>query len=177
VSYEPATGKELWRVDAGFSFSNTTRPVAGGGLVIAGTSFPASLLRAIRPGGSGDVTATHVQWQHQRAVPKQSSPLLAGEELYLVADNGIASCLDPRSGAVHWTQRLPGGYSASPVFAEGRVYCFSEDGRTTVLRAGKEYEKLAENQLDGRTMASPAFVDQAIVLRTERNLYCIRAAY
>ena len=173
VSYEPATGKELWRVDTGASFSNSSRPVFGGVLLFAGTSYPASVLRAIRLDGSGDVTATHVQWQCQKAVPRLSSPLLAGEELYMVSDNGIASCLDARSGAVHWTQRLPGSYSASPVFAEGRVYYFAQDGKTTVTRAGKQYERLAENQLDGRVLASPAFVDHTILLRTERDLYCI----
>lgn len=173
VSYESATGKELWRVDTGGSFSNSTRPVFGGGLIFVGTSYSASVLRAIRPGGSGEVTATHVQWQCQKAVPKLSSPLLVGEELYMVADNGIASCLNARSGSVHWTQRLPGNYSASPVFAEGRIYYFAQDGKTTVLRAGKQFERLAENQLDGRVRASPAFVDHTILLRTERDLCCI----
>ena len=119
------------------------------------------------------MTATHVQWKYEKSVPRQSSPLLAGEELYMISDNGIASCLDARSGRVHWTQRLPGKYSASPVFARGRVYYFAEDGRTTVTRSGKQYEMLAENQLDGRVLASPAFVDHTILLRTERDLYCI----
>ena len=174
ASYEPATGKELWRVDTGGSFSNSSRPAFGAGLVFAGTSYSASALRAIRPDGSGDVTVTHVQWQQQRSIPKRSSPLLAGEELYLISDNGIATCLDARSGTVHWTQRLPGAYAASPVLAEGRIYYFAEDGRTTVARAGKQYDRLAENRLDGRILASPAFANQAIFLRTDSHLYCIR---
>jgi len=174
LSYEPATGKELWRVDTGNSYSNASRPVCGGGLVFVGTAFPGSVLRAIRPDGSGDVTTTHVQWQQQRSVPRQSSPLLVSEELYLVSDNGVASCLDARSGAVHWTELLPGSYAASPVFAEGRIYYFADNGKTTVARVGQQYVPLAENQVEGRVLASPAFVAPAILLRTDKHLYCIR---
>ena len=173
AAYEPGTGKELWRVDTGPSFSNSTRPVSDGNLVFAGTSYSASGMRAIRLGGSGDVTATHVLWKCQKAVPKLSSPLLAGDELYMVSDNGIASCLDVHNGNLLWTQRLPGGYTASPVFAQGRVYFFAQDGKTTVTRSGKQYERLAENQIDGRVQASPACVDHCIILRTEHHLYCI----
>lgn len=173
VSYEPVTGKELWRVDTGASFSNSLRPVFGCELIFAGTSYSASVMRAIRLDGNDDVTATHVQWQCPKGVPKIPSPLLVGDELYMVSDNGIASCLDSRTGTIHWTQRLPGSYSASPVYAEGRIYCFGQSGKTTILRAGKQHERLAENQLDGRVLASPAFVDHTILLRTERDLYCI----
>lgn len=175
VSYEPATGKELWRVDTGGTFSNVPRPVYGGGLVFAATSYGGSVLRAIRPDGQGDVTATHVAWQQARLVPKQSSPLLVGEELYLVADNGVASCLDASSGASHWSQRLPGTVLASPVATDGRIYFFGEAGTTTVVRPGKQFEQLAENHLDGRVLASPALVDQAIILRTATHLYKIRS--
>ncbi len=176
VSYEPATGKELWRVDTGGTFSNASRPAYGCGLVFAGTSYGGSVLRAISPDGRGDVTATHVRWQTQRAVPKQTSPLLVGDELYLVSDSGIVSCQDARSGVVHWSERLSGIYSASPVSADGRVYCFGEDGTTTVLRAGKQFERLAENRIEGRVLASPALVDQAILIRTATHLYCVGPA-
>jgi outer membrane protein assembly factor BamB len=175
VSYEPAIGKELWRVDTGNSFSNITRPVYGCGLVFAATSFGGSVLRAIRPDGQGDVTATHVAWQQTRMVPKHSSPLLVGDELYLVADNGVVSCLDARSGAINWSQRLPGTVLASPVAANGRIYFFGETGATTVVRPGKEFGRLAENHLDGRVLASPALVDQAVILRTATHLYKIQS--
>ncbi len=175
VSYELATGEELWRVDTGGTFSNVSRPVYGGALVFAATSYGGSVLRAIRPDGQGDVTATHVAWQQARLVPKQSSPLLVGEELYLVADTGVASCLDASSGASHWSQRLPGTVLASPVATDRRIYFFGEAGTTTVVRPGKQFEQLAENHLDGRVLASPALVDQAIILRTATHLYKIRS--
>lgn len=108
-------------------------------------------------------------------VPKQSSPLLVGEELYLVADTGVASCLDASSGASHWSQRLPGTVLASPVATDGRIYFFGEAGTTTVVRPGKQFEQLAENHLDGRVLASPALVDQAIILRIATHLYKIRS--
>ena len=98
-----------------------------------------------------------------------------GEELYLVADNGVASCLDARSGASHWSQRLPETVLASPVATDGRIYVFGEAGTTTVMRPGKQFEQLAENHLDGRVLASPALVDQAIILRTATHLYKIQS--
>jgi hypothetical protein len=171
VAYDPADGEELWRVDTGSTFSNASRPVYGQGLVFAGTAYGGSKLLAIRPGGGGDVTQTHVAWELRRGVPKRSSPLLVGRELYLVADNGIASCLDAASGQVHWTERLGGGYSASPVLAGGRIYFFAEDGTTTVIRPGTTFQLLAENRLDGRIMASPAFAGDAVFLRTDTHLW------
>ena len=98
---------------------------------------------------------------------------MVGDELYLVADNGIATCLDARTGNVHWTERLPGDFSASPVYADGRVYCLSEDGVTYVVTAGKEYELAATNDLAERALASPAVNDGAIFVRTESHLWRI----
>lgn len=171
AAYEPASGRELWRVDTGRTFSNIARPAYGCGLVFACTAYGGSVLSAIRPDGQGDVTATHVVWQQQRSVPKRSSPLVAGDELYLLSDQGIASCLDARTGAVHWSERLAGACSASPVHAAGRLYFFAEDGATVVVRPGRTFERLAENRLDGRVLASPAFVDRAILVRTDTHLY------
>ncbi len=173
ASYDPATGRELWRVDTGPTFSNSSRPVYGCGLVFCGTAYGGSYLLAIRPDGRGDVTSTHVAWQTQRSVPKRSSPLLVGDELYMVADNGIATCLDARSGEVHWTERLDGSFSAAPVHAAGRIYFFSESGTTTVIQPSKEFRRLAENSLDGRIMATAAFVDGSVFLRTDTHLYRI----
>jgi outer membrane protein assembly factor BamB len=173
VSYEPQTGRELWRIDTGGSFSNISRPVFGGGLLFAGTSYPNAVLRAIGTDGSGDVTATHVLWEQPRFVPRTPSPLLVDGQIYLIADNGIASCLDALTGKVQWTERVGGSYSASPVFADGRIYCFSENGRTTIIRSGRQYERLRENRLDGHILASPAFVNHTLVLRTDQYLYRI----
>jgi len=174
VSYAPATGRELWRVDTGPTFSTCSRPVSGCGLVFCCTYYGGQQLLAIRPDGGGDVTQSHVQWRTKRSVPKLSSPLVVGDKLYMVSGSGVASCLDARTGDVHWTERLGGAYSASPVHAGGRIYFFSEEGTTHVLRSGEEFASLGENSLNGRVISTPAFVDGVILLRTETHLYCIR---
>lgn len=173
VSYEPAGGKELWRVDTGSSFSNTARPVYGHGLVYVGTAFGGTRLLAIRLNGRGDVTTSHVAWEIKKQVPKRSSPLLVGDELFFVSDVGVATCVDARTGQIHWSERLSGAFSASPVFADGNIFLFGENGTTTVLRPEREFVKVAENSVDGRIMASPAVLDRSIILRTDNHLYRI----
>jgi outer membrane protein assembly factor BamB len=106
-------------------------------------------------------------------VPYTPSPLLVGEELYLVSDIGIATCLDAKTGEIRWQQRLGGNFSASPVFADGRIYFLNEEGMTTVLAPGKEFRRLATNSLDGWTFASMAISGGAIFLRSDSNLYRI----
>ena len=97
-----------------------------------------------------------------------------GEELYFVNDNGIASCVDARTGRECWRVRLGGNYSASPIYAGGRIYFLSEEGETVVIAPGKEFKKLAANQIDGRTLASMAVSNSSIFIRSETHLYCIR---
>jgi outer membrane protein assembly factor BamB len=174
VSYDPASGRELWRVDTGETFSNSSRPVYGQGLVFVCTAYGGSKMLAIRPDGQGDVTETHVAWELKRSIPKRSSPLLVGEQLYRVSDDGIASCVQARTGEIHWTQRLSGPHSASPLLAAGRIHFFGEDGTTTVVRPGTRYDPLAENRVNGRIMATPAVVDDEIFLRTDTHLYRVQ---
>jgi len=119
------------------------------------------------------VTRTHVAWTLRRGAPLTPSPLLVGEELYLVSDVGIASCLDAKTGAVRWQQRLGGNYSASPVFADGRIYFLAEEGVATVIAPGKEFRKLATSTLDGGMLASMAVSGGSMFIRTDRNLYRI----
>ena len=172
VSYDLKTGMELWSIDYD-GFSSVPRPVYAHGLVYITTGFYNPVLLAIRPDGRGNITETQVAWKYARGVPLTPSPLAAGEEIYIVSDNGIATCLDAKTGQELWRQRLPGTFSASPVWAEGRVYFLSENGEATVIKAGRSYEKLAVNQLDGRTLASPAIDGRAIYLRTDSHLYRI----
>ncbi|MHC4402688.1 MAG: PQQ-binding-like beta-propeller repeat protein [Planctomycetota bacterium] len=173
VSYDPDSGKAIWQVDTGGTFSNASRPVFGHGLVFVCTAFGGSRLLAIRVDAEGDVSDTHVAWQERKRVPKRSSPLLVGDELYTVSDEGVATCLDARTGRLHWTERLSGDCSASPVFAGGRIYFFSENGTTTVVRPGKQFAPLAENRIDERIMASVAIADRAFFLRSDSHLYRI----
>jgi outer membrane protein assembly factor BamB len=171
VAYEPLTGKEIWSVNYGDGYSNVPRPVYGHGLVFICSGFEQAVLLAVRPGGQGDVTDSHVAWTLKRSVPLTPSPLLVGEELYLVSDNGIASCLDAKTGKTHWQHRLGGNHSASPIFAEGRIYFLSEEGESVVIEPGKEFKKLATNRLDGQTLASMAVSGKAIFVRSSDNLY------
>jgi len=173
VSYEPDTGEPIWRVDTGRSFSNAARPVFGHGMVFICTAFGGTELFAVRVDGQGDVTDTHVAWVGRRQVPKRSSPLLVGDGLYMISDGGVATCMDARTGEIHWAERILGNCSASPVFADGRIYFFGEDGKTAVVRPGKEFVLLAENEIDGRIMASVAIADGALFLRSEKHLYRI----
>ena len=171
AAYDPQTGKEIWRVSYADGFSNVPRPVFGHGLVYITTGFQQPSLVAVRPDGSGDVTRTHIAWTLKRGAPLTPSPLLVGDELFVVNDGGIATCLDAKTGATHWVQRLGGAFSASPVFADGRIYFLSEEGTSTVLAPGKEFRKLAASRLDGEILASMAVAEQSIFIRTGSHLY------
>ena len=174
AAYDPQTGKEIWRVSYADGFSNVPRPVYGHGLVYIATGFQQPSLLAVRADGTGDVTKTHIAWTLRRAAPLTPSPLLVGDELYVVNDGGIATCLDATSGAPRWIQRLGGGdYSASPVLADGRIYFLSESGVATVIAPGKEFRRLATNTLDGDTLASMAIAAGSIFIRTDSHLYRI----
>jgi outer membrane protein assembly factor BamB len=171
IAYEPRTGRELWQVSYGDGFSNVPRPVYGNGLVFICTGFMQPSLLAVRVDGRGDVTKSHIAWTLKRGVSLTPSPLLLGEELYLISDNGIASCLDARSGTVHWQVRLGGNHSASPLYADGRIYFLSEEGESVVIAPGKEFKTLAKNQLDGQTLASMAVAGGSIFVRSQTHLY------
>lgn len=176
TAYEPRTGKEIWRVEYAEGYSNVPRPVYGHGLVYITTGLQHPSLLAIRPDGEGDVTGTHVAWRMERAVQVTPSPLLVGDELYLVSDLGVVTCLDAKTGQSHWQERLGGSFSASPVFADGRIYFMNETGVTTVIGPGKEFHRLATNSLeDAWTLASMAVSGGSIFIRSADYLYRIGA--
>jgi outer membrane protein assembly factor BamB len=174
--YDPRTGKELWRIEERTSHSGSTRPVAGHGLVFYPTGFATGQLLAIKPDGRGDVTGTHVVWRVTRGVPNKPSLVLADDLLFMVNDAGILSCLDATKGTEVWKARLEGSFSASPVLAGGRIYFFSEEGKTTVIEAGRAFKVLAENHLGDGFMASPAIDGGALILRSRTHLYRIESA-
>lgn len=174
-AYDPSTGKEIWRVRYDEGFSNVPRPVFAHGLVFIATGFQQPELLAVRPDGTGDVTKTHVAWTLKRGAPLTPSPIAVGDELYVVNDGGIATCIDARSGAIIWQQRLGGTYSASPVFADGRIYFLAEQGAVTVIAPGKQFRRLAVNVLDGGLLASMAISGGSLFLRTDTHLYRVTA--
>jgi len=124
----------------------------------------------------GDVTESHVVWHTSDAAPLNPSPILVGDELYYISDNGVASCLDAKSGELRWQERLEGNFSASPLFADGHLYFLNENGTTYVLEAGPEFKLLATNVLPGQTLASLAVAGESIYLRTDTLLYRIETA-
>lgn len=173
VAYEPRTGKELWQVRYGEGFSNVPRPVYGDGMVFICTGFQQPSLIAVHPDGKGDVTKSKVEWRLDRGVPLTPSPLLVGDELYLVTDNGIVTCVDAKTGKEYWRARVGGNHSASPIYADGRIYFLSEEGESVVLAPGRELKHLATNQIEGRTLASMAVAGGSIFIRSETHLYRI----
>ena len=173
VAYDPATGKELWKVYHG-GMNVAARPLLGQEQIYICTGDGPTQLLAVRTGGAGDVTKSHVAWKAIRGVPNRSTPLLLNDLLYLAGDrNGVATCLDPKTGTLVWQERLAGDFIASPVAAEGHVYFFNRDGAAFVLAAGRRAKVLARNQLDGGCMATPAIAGKALYLRTKTHLYRI----
>jgi outer membrane protein assembly factor BamB len=136
---------------------------------------------AIRPGKSGevlDVNGTNslsgglsMVWRSKRNVPKKPALVFLDGLLFGIDDNGVATCWDAANGDVVWNERIGGNYSASPVAADGRLYFCSEQGKTTVVAASREFRKLAENQLGDGFMASPAIVGNALILRSKSGVY------
>ncbi|MCE2861249.1 MAG: PQQ-binding-like beta-propeller repeat protein [Opitutaceae bacterium] len=173
-AYNLVDGRELWRVEERKHHSGTVRPVAGNGFVYTATGLARGELWAVRLGGKGVVTDTHVAWKVTRNVPNRPSPVLTGDLLFMVdQDGGVVTCLEAMTGKEVWKERLPGAgsYSSSPVLAEGRLYFFNENGHGTVIEAGRAFKVLAANKLDGGFMASPAVAGRALFVRSKTHLY------
>jgi len=174
-SYDLATGELLWG-SGGQSLGAIPIPAVGHGLVFATSGWRKDTLHAIKLGQRGDLTGTeNVAWSLTRGTPYVPSPMLWGEELYLLEDRSFFSCLGAIDGERHYLKhRLPGSpsFSASPVGAANRIYLLSERGKTVVLQRGKEFKVLAINELGEKFLASPAIVGSAIYLRGDKHLFC-----
>ena len=173
VAYDPRDGYEIWRVRYGDGFSNVPRPISGNGMVYVCTGYMQPQLWAIGLEGRGDVTSTHVKFKISKQVPTMPSPILVGDQLYFVSDQGVATSVDAVTGEVLWTHRLAGNYSSSPLFADGKLYFSSREGKTTILRPGREFTELSVNTLEGQLMASPAVLDESLLFRSQTHLYRI----
>jgi outer membrane protein assembly factor BamB len=171
AGYDVRTGQELWwsQYDG---YSVVPRPVIGHDMVFVSSSYDDAVFYGIQLGGKGNITGD-VRWTLSRGAPFNPSALIVGNEIYIVSDNGVASCLDARTGKSHWQQRIGGDFSASPFAAEGRIYLTNESGVTTVIEPGKRYRQIAKNEIDGRTLASLAPIDGGLFLRSDSHLYKI----
>ncbi|NLF67957.1 MAG: PQQ-binding-like beta-propeller repeat protein [Candidatus Anammoximicrobium sp.] len=174
MAYDPRTGEELWKV-CYRGWSMVARPLFGHGLVFFINDYERPELWAVRPDGRGEVTGSHVAWSIRRGMPRQPSFLLIGDLLHLVTDDGIVYAIDAQTGQEVWKERIDGSYSASPLYADGRMYFFNRDSVTTVIKPGRQFHVLAVNRLDReQMMASPAAVGKALFLRTRTHLYRIQ---
>jgi len=169
--FDLTTGERLWTVSSPGE-GVVPSVVAGDGLAFATSGFRQETILAVRLGGRGDVTPTHVTWRVTDAVPHVPSMLYVSPRLYSITDQGILNCLQGATGEVLWRQRLPGKYSASPVYADGNVYFLSEKGKATVLEEGPQFRIVAENDLGETCCASPAIAWGNLFLRTDKALYC-----
>ena len=176
IAYDPDTGGELWRC-GGNRFEVIPTPVVAAGLVFC-TSGRAGPTLAIRPGGSGDVTDTHVAWSTPRGSPFVPSPIVVGDYLYTINDmSSVVTCFEAATGEVLWQERLGRpmreGFSASPVAVDGKVFFTNDNGTTFVVRAGPEFELLHTNDIGASTLASPALVGGRWFIRTEVELLAV----
>ena len=171
-AYNVQDGQEQWHIRYS-GFSAVPRPVVWGELVYVVTDFANPHVLAVRLGGRGDITDTHLAWKHTHNGPSTPSPIVVGKLLYTVSDRGILSCLEATTGDLVWRERLGGTFCASPIASGGRIYFCDREGRTSVIESGRAFQRMALNRLDQGLMASPAAGGDALYLRTRDFLYCI----
>ncbi len=172
IAYAPEDGAELWRCRWGEGYSVTPRPIYHHGLIYASSGFDRATAYAIRPGESGDITDTHIEWTYTKTVPRESSFIIVGDEFYMNDDKGVLTCLDAKTGDVHYVERLSpeGGYSAAPVYASGHLFFTNGEGVTTVVKPGTTFEKISENRLDQYGLSSLCVLSDGFLHRTETQL-------
>jgi len=171
-AYDPTDGRELWKQAYGvLGFSIVPRPIVGHGMAFISTSFMQPELLAVKL-PTGDALP-EIAWRVKKSVPNIPSPILVGDEIVMVSDKGVATCLDADSGDVRFSERLGGNFCSSPLYADGRIWVGNREGQTFILTPGKEFHVEATNQLDGEIMATPIAVGPALFLRTDKAVYRI----
>lgn len=173
-AYDPRTGDELWHVRY-VGFSTVPAPVAAAGRLYLVTGFFGPEVMAVRMGGRGNVTASHLEWKYKGAVPETPSPLLIDDRLFLVSNKGVASAVDVATGERVWLKRLGGNFSASPITDGQHLFFFGEDGSTHVVSLADAPAIVSRNQLTGGHWASPAVSGDALFVRTGNALYRLQA--
>jgi outer membrane protein assembly factor BamB len=179
TGHDLGTGKELWRIGGFNPTNNPANRTIASSLVIGGYVFTPSTrgrpFIAFRAGGSGDITGKNELWTNELGADVPT-PTTDGKYIYVLNDRGFLNCLEPESGKVIYEgQRIElGTYSSSPLLADGKIYSTSEEGTTTVVKAGPQFEILGVSKLNDHTLASPVAVDNQIFLRTDEYLYCFQ---
>lgn len=168
---DPVTGTEIWKARYDQGYSVVPRPVFAHGMIFISTGYDKPVVLAIRADGTGDVTDTHIAWKLDKFAPHNPSMVVVGDELYLVADNGVLSCIDAKTGGIHYQERCTGPISASILYADGRLYLQDEKGLGVVVKPGKTFQVLAKNDLAERSLASYAVAGDDLIIRTEKSLW------
>ena len=170
--FDPNTGERIWSI---YSQGEgvTPSPVVGDGLLYTSSGFEAPTLRAIRLGGKGEVTNSHIAWEQKNGVAALASLLYVKPYLYSISRDNILHCLDAATGDIVWRERLTGTYSASPIYADGRIYILSAEGETLVLRPGAKYDEISRNDISDTCNASMAISQGNFYIRSAKKLYCI----
>jgi len=172
--FDTKTGERIWSI---YSQGEgvTPSPVIAEGMIFTSSGFEDPTIRAIQMGGKGDITETHIEWEQKKGVPVLASLLYVKPHLYTITRDNILHCIEAASGDVVWIQRLKGVHSASPVFADGKIYITSEDGVTIVIKPGDKYDEVARNDLEERCLASMAVSQGCFFIRSEKHLFCIES--
>ncbi len=178
--YDPATGKELWRL-GGSSKITAPTPISSDGLIlVASGRRPEAPIFAVRAGAQGDITAGgQVAWQKQQRGSYMPTPLIYSGLLYVLGNAGIFDCYDFKTGEEVYRERIPhqgSGFSGSPVASDGKIYLPSEDGEVFVVKAGRRFELLGRNEMGEPLMATPAIARGTLLIRTERHMWAVGAA-
>lgn len=169
--FDPASGRRLWSVRSEGE-GVVPSPVCGAGLVFTASGFGSPAIRAVRP-GDGAAKGPKTIWQEKRAVPMIPSMLYAKPYLFTISQEGFAQCLIAATGELVWRERVGGSYSASPIWADGKLYLLADNGDTTILDAGPKFRVLGRNAIGERCQASLAASAGQLFLRTEKHLFCI----
>jgi len=179
--YDPLTGKELWRFSDNDTQVKMQAPLIANDLIyITGGYPPGRAMYVFRPGATGDIslkagedTNAFLAWRTSKGSPYTPTPIVYGDQFYVLADNGVLSSYDAKTGEVIYQQRLPTSFSASPVAADGKLYLASEDGDVFVVKAGRQYELLSKNVMGQPLMATPAITQGMLILRGDKAIYAI----
>jgi outer membrane protein assembly factor BamB len=178
ISYNPEDGKEIWRFLYGEGYSVVPRPLYYDGKIYVCSGFNRAILYAVNVNAEsrGDITESNLAWKVEKAIPKESSPIIVNDLLFVNDDKGILSCIDPVTGETHYSERLApqGGYSSSPVYASGHLFFHNGEGITTVVKPDKRFDKVEENDIGEYGLSSFGVVSDGFIVRTEEALLRIK---
>ncbi len=179
-AHDVNTGEVIWTIEYGFD-STVSQPLFYDGLVYVNSGWifkdndPFFTRQfAVDPTGKGDVTKTHIKWMYEDEVPQIPTPVIVDDKMYMVHDRGMVTCLDVKTAEVIWKEKLKGNFNASPIYAAGNIYFFNVKGENTIIKPGDSFQKVAENKINGMVKAMPVFVNDKMILRSDKFLYLIK---